>query len=264
LAFLLACFCLAAPLQAQTALDAWLSEPLGWQDEVVAEGPITLVNLHGDLRVRGKPRTKLEIVGYAQHHVDDTREVTVVPVREGDGWRLEVTMAETDGEEAPEEWADRRVDLTIYVPWTSPLTARTGAGTLEVLDMRAALGAETESGDLVAGSSRDLVVKSRSGSVRAMLQEPGWSSTATIETFSGPVVVWARPDADTALTFETRGTLTTDFTLEIERLDASQRRARAELGAGSGTVQVTSYQAPLALREVVPAVVHPAGATEEN
>jgi hypothetical protein len=49
--------------------------------------------------------------------------------------------------------------------------------------------------------------------------------------------------------------LTTDFSLDIERLDDSLRRARARLGAATGTVRVTSYQAPLALREVVPAAV---------
>lgn len=248
----------AAAATGQPSLEDWRSEPLSWRGEVAAGAPIVLINEHGDLRIRGKPNAELEIVGYRQRHADDTRGITVVPAPEGGGWRLEVKMAGEAGEEVPEDWSRRRVDLTVYVPWTSPLTARTAGGVLEARDLRATLRAETDSGELVAGSARDLVVKSGSGAVQATLQEPGWSSTATIETRSGPVTVWAHPDADVAVTLETRGTLTTDFTLEVERLDPSLRRARARLGGATGTVRVTSYQAPLALREIVPAAMRPA------
>lgn len=248
-------FAWATTASAQPRLEKWLSEPYSWRGEVAPGAAVTLINEHGDLRVRGKPSDELEIVGYLQHHVDDGREIAVEPVRSEGGWRLDVRMAASAEEEVPADWSGRRVDLTVYVPWSSPLTVRTRDGVLEALDLRAPLVVETGSGELLAGGDGDLTVESRSGSVRVVLQEPDWSSTATIETFSGPVSVWARPDADTAVSLETRGTLTTDFSLDIERLDDSLRRARARLGAATGTVRVTSYQAPLALREVVPAAV---------
>lgn len=246
----------AGQARERPTLQEWLSEPLSWRGDVEEGAPIELVNEHGDLRLRGKPIEEMEIVGYAQHHVEDERPIRVEPVRDGGGWRLEVTMGEApEGEEAPESWSGRRVDLTVYVPWTSPLVVRTADGVLEALDLRAPLSAESDSGDLSAGSSRDLTIRTRSGPVRALLEEPGWSSTATIETFSGPVTLWARPDADAAVTLATRGTLTTDFSLGIARVDDTLRRARAVLGTGTGTVTLTSYQAPLALRELVPAEV---------
>jgi len=250
--------------KAQPRLEEWLSEPFSWHGEVAPGAPITLVNEHGDLRVRGKPSEELEIVGYLQHHVDDGRKIAVEPVPSEGGWTLEVTMGSTPGEDVPADWSRRRVDLTVYVPWTSPLTVRTSDGVLEALDLRAPLVVETDSGELLAGGDGELTVKSRSGSVRVVLQEPDWSSTATIETFSGPVSVWARPDADAELTLETRGTLTTDFSLEVQRLDPSLRRAHAKLGKGTGSVRVTTYQGPLAFREIVSAVVHPAGAAEKE
>lgn len=253
-------FLLAAAATAQPSFEEWRSEPLSWRGDVAAGAPITLVNEHGDLRIRGKPRDELELVGYRQRHADDPREIAVEPVRDGEGWRLEVRTAGEPGEEVPAEWAGRRVDLTVYIPWSSPLTVRTTDGVLEALDLRAPLTAETAAGELTAGSSSNLAVTTRGGAVRVLLQGPDWAAKAVVETFSGPVTVWARPDADAAVTLETRGTLITDFTLEVERLDPSLRRARARLNAGTGTVHVTSYQAPLALREIVPGEMRPAGA----
>jgi hypothetical protein len=236
---------------AQVDPTDWIAEPLSWHGEVAAGGTLTLVNAHGDLRVRGKQIDGLEIVGFAQHHLDDPRPISVEPEPSGGGWRLEVTMAVTPGEEVPADWSGRRVDLTVYVPWKSPLTVRTDEGVLEALDLGAPLQAETVTGDLLAGSSEGMSLRSRSGTVGVVLEEPGWSSTATIETVSGAVSVHARPDADATVTLATRGTLTTDFSLEIERVDASLRRGRARLGAGTGEVLVTSYQGAITLREVV-------------
>ncbi len=240
----------AAPLLGQPASDDWRIENHTWKQELPAGLPIEIDNPYGEIRVRAFDWQGCELIGVSQRHREDPRPIELTPLLEAERLVLAVRMpaSELDAT-APTDWALRRVDLTIYVPASSPLAVRTRQGYLEVKGSTAPLTVETDGGAVLLESHGPFAARSTAGEIAVLLAEPAWGHEATIDTETGAVRLAVRRDARARLEVETRGRIATDFSIDIEREGAAAKRGRAILGDGAGVVRVRTHQGDVTLAE---------------
>ena len=249
-----------AASRAQTTKDAL---PIGaeWQAErlrdsaVVVEGtPIRVENLHGDLRVRPAAGLTAEVTAVIQTRAGDPERPELRLVEEeGGGLTIAAGFVASDDPRVPEYEAiepRRRIDLVVFLPEGSSLSARTDGGLLEVKGVTADLELETGSGSIVARSRGSIRARSDRGSVYVVLQGTLWSEPPAVETVSGEIRLEVPPSADARVVLLTAGEITTDFSIEIDRaVDARRKRAVARLGEASQEIVVTSQAGNVKLLE---------------
>lgn len=240
---------LAAPALAQS-VGEWRIESHGWKRELPAGLPIAIENPYGEVRVRAFEGQGCELAGVSQRHRDDPRPIDLEPVLEADRLVVAVRMPATaeDGA-APPEWGRRRVDLTIYVPASSPLTVRTGDGAVEVKGSTTPVAVATRNGAILIESQGPLTAETDAGDVSVLLASPAWAHEAAISTRTGDVRLAVRRDARARLEVETRGRIATDFSIEIDSVEPGLKRGRLVLGDGAGTARIRSHQGEVTLAE---------------
>jgi hypothetical protein len=256
----------ASLLAAAAAVSARAAEPVpaGWRIdrvdrelELPADAALAIRNPWGDLRVRAGDAGRVLLHAVVQHHAEDPRQLAIETSEMEGSLRLEVTWPQDDAS-APAAWRPRRADLAVEVPARADLRLLTERGLVEVKGHAGRLEARSVGGDLrlrVAGGPLD--ARTERGSILAVLAAESWNQAARFEAPSGDVEVQFPARTDASVVLETQGTLTTDFTLEVDRVGPLAKRARARLGRGGSEILLQSRRGDLRIL-LLPAAPVPA------
>lgn len=228
-----------------SASEKWLVERSDLAEKLATGAPVTVDNRHGDLRVRVGEPGELSVHGALQR-LGGEPALRIEIVSDGAGWRVRVVEP---GAARPREGPPRRADLAVVLPADSPLTLRGGSDLVEARGFAAALVAETSTGEIRLRGSGAVNLRSERGAIRVAFHPVTPSAPSRIETLTGDIEVEFPSKTSAEARLETQGSLTTDYSLEVERIGPLTKRAYARLGSGGAEIRLASRTGDLRLLE---------------
>lgn len=257
-ALLLASLLVPAASTAQTPAEElspaeWSVERFTREEKVLPGTAVRIENLHGDLRLRAGPEDLLVAWAVAQRHEKDPRAPSLaIEVAEGE-LVLRVVLPEGEGA-APAAWARRRLDLVVEVPAGTAVKARTDRGLVEARGITGRIEARSRAGDIRFRAKGPVDLETERGEILVLLDRSRWALPVRLRTVTGAIELHTRADADAAIRLSTRGSFTTDFSLEVRRVPGHGKEATARLGEGRAPIELVSEQGPVRLLEMPVAV----------
>lgn len=214
---------------------------------------VRVVNEFGDIRTRASADARIDVSAVIQKREDLNAEPDIAIVESDDGLRVEVRFPEASIDRAliaPGRREDRRVDLVVFLPPGVELSARTVRGLIEAKGLTGTADLRSERGDLVIQTSASVDARTEHGSIAAVLRGRGWTSPPRLETLTGDIRVELPPAIDAVVRISTRGEITTDYSIEIQR-DGLLRTAVATIGAGSQDLFIDTNQGGVRLLQSI-------------
>lgn len=224
-------------------LDEWAIDRSEQRFSTVGLTTVELVNAQGNIRTRGQDGETLEVFNVAQHGRTDKVKVDLLERRTGDRLILELVYREAEsGQVTPVPFRDlRRVDLSAFVPHRLNLVIRTRDGFAESKGHQGKLSVTTESGDINIKSKGRVSATSRIGNITSYHQVDRWEGVSRYRTRTGSVVVWLPESPSVDAHVDTAGSITTDFSIDIESRPGSTRKlANARIGAADRKLEIRS------------------------
>lgn len=226
--------------------DDWSIERFQWSGSPKPGAAIEIVNQHGDVRTRSSGINEVEVLANIQHASDDPYEAVVRISDETDPFEVDVAWklreGATVGESTP-EMAKRRVDLTVILPRTSPLTVRTADGLVEAKGHGALVTAQSEGGEIRVSTEGTVSARSERGAIDAVLKTVDQKESSAFETSTGDITVWLPADAEVTVEAETMGVISTDFSIDIRRDETGRRKiATATIGGGGPHMKIKTIR----------------------
>ncbi len=221
----LACLLVSATAQAQPADSEWTLERMEWSSPVEALKTVTITNRYGAIRIGGTSGELAgiaELHGMAQYHADDPRKPVLVSHFEDGALSLEITYP-NDGDvaEPPDSWRKRRTDITIYVDRNAHMSLETLHGDVVVRGYSGPIDVRSESGKVEIKAEGPLRVMSKYGAVEAFFQSATLPTPLILETVSGPIHLSLPWHAGPYASIETRGEISSDYSIDIQWLPNS-------------------------------------------
>ncbi|MEM8964350.1 MAG: hypothetical protein AAGD38_22885 [Acidobacteriota bacterium] len=231
--------------------EEWLLTSLSEAVDAEAMPTLRLDHPWGDVRVEATDTDRIHVTAIAQSHRDDPRKPSIrwVP------GEVMVGFAELELVE-DEAWAPRRIDIGLLVPQDLEIEIVTRAGAIEAKKATAPLRVSSTEGDIVYNGSGPISAHSERGAVRAMLRRTGADLDVELSTLTGDVWCILLEGARAQIALETRGPVTTDFSVEIERATGSPlKHGTIQLGeAGSATTSsiiLKSYSGGIRVQNLI-------------
>jgi hypothetical protein len=212
---------------------------------------IEIRNLFGDLRIRPSDQDEIYLSAMLQRHSEDPLRAEIVTGPVDGTYRIEVTYPPPEGGELVAdlpEWQKRRVDLTVFVPAKRPIRLETDRGLLEVKGLEHGIEAWSAHGNITVSTGGPLIARTGRGSITCRFSATDWQRPVELETLTGPIAVTLPADANTTVTMETFGELTTDYSLTVSRPNRqTPKTAQAAIGKGERELFMTSNRGNLKL-----------------
>ena len=254
IASLIAVCALGVPLRAQEpSLEDWQLARHEWTGEIADGRGVEIVNVYGDVRVRGGAEREIYLLANYQHHEDDPRRPVFAVDERAGRMLLEIRYPEVEVPEVaeiPDSWRKRRVDITVFVPAAADTKVTTTAGLAEVRGLRGQVVVSTEKGDIRVRIAGSLVAKTVHGEVLAQFRRTDWQTPSRIETLTGDMRVELPRGGEADVRIATRGEITTDYSLEIRRSEGSQlKQGVARIGEAGGKLVLESNRGAIKLIE---------------
>jgi hypothetical protein len=243
----------------------WVVERAETRGAVEAGRAVKVGNPHGNVVVRGGDEGEIMVLSLAQRQRTDPRhaEVAIRPGVE------EVTVEASWAQAAPAaeggEAERHRIDLTVLVPPGSAVSIETIDGDVEAKGLRAPLRVETVRGDVRAVVTGEVVAVSEHGALLVHFLSTGWQRGSRLTTTTGAITAELPAGGEATVTFHTAGSITTDYSVEIERDERSSRKTgSAVIGGGGKLLEIESDRGPITLMaSLVPDVTsHRTGSAE--
>jgi len=242
----------APPVSAEPDLSDWKIEHEESSHPIAATGEIRIVNLRGGVTLRAGETDLVVVSTVSQRHGDDPRTPEVRVEELPGGLAVDVDFADDPKIEERAEWLKRRVDLGVAVPEGVTVSIRTADGDIEVKDLEGSADLATTSGKITFKGPGGIQARSDSGEVFAQLRRSNWPEPVAIETTTGEIRAELLEGANATAEIETRGPITTDFTVVIERKPGSMlKRGVATIGGGGQELRLTSYSGPIRLSAAI-------------
>jgi hypothetical protein len=250
----------ALPSFAQPDISDWQFDREKVSHEVEATGQVRVVNPWGSVTVHAGEGERVDVSIVGQRHREDPRATEVTIEETPTGLAVEPRFA--DNLEVAEllEWQARRIDIGVFVPRGVTVSVTTTDGAIEVEDLEGPATLESAAGDITYRGFGSLRAKSDTGQVFAQLRRSDWEEPCDIETRTGDIRAELLEGAAARVEVETRGWITTDYSLAIERRPGQRlKRGTATVGAGGQLLRLTSYSGGVKLLAVIvpESAVHP-------
>ncbi|MGE0641816.1 MAG: hypothetical protein AB7G12_07015 [Thermoanaerobaculia bacterium] len=237
--------------RAKEESSSWILHSLSDSFAVPVGGTLRVEHLLGDVRVEAEETDRVHVTAIAQHHRDDPR-APAIRVTEKDSDRiLTVEFAATEGGSDP-SWARRRIDVGLLVPRGLDLEIRTDRGRIEVKKSESRSRLTSDRGDIVYEGSGSVTAHSERGSLRALLSRTGEGRKAELSSLTGDLWCTLLEGAHAEVTLETRGTVTTDYSVEIARQAGSPlKKGRIRLGEEGTRIRLQSHSGGIRVQSVI-------------
>ncbi|MGB5815541.1 MAG: hypothetical protein WBH75_19905 [Thermoanaerobaculia bacterium] len=222
----------------------WQIEHYRWSGSIAEGRAIDIRNNHGDIRCRFSDSEEVLVSAVIQRHSDDPRRAEMAIEESKDGLTIAVLYPPVDDPGASEvtpEMEKRRVDLTALIPAGSRLTAGTIKGLIEAKGLESDVEASSLSGNIVLATTGLVHARTEHGRIDAVLESDTWQGRPTLETVTGDITLFLPPSTDATIRAETRGLITTDYSIEISQEAAiGPKQAVARIGEGHLELAITS------------------------
>lgn len=245
---LLPCLLLPCPSQAADN-EHWKIENLRQEIELGEARLLDLENAIGELHVRGGSDGPVELYATVQRHVDDPDRPRIEPRIEGDRFTLDVSYPQ-ERESLPAPWRKRRVDLVLYVPADVVLELESVHEKLRVKGFAGDVLARSVTGAISIITSGKVEARSDYGDIDVQLTGSaldGSALEAKLETLTGDISLTLGSAAQPRARLESRGLLTSDYSIDIEWTTASRKRGLVGGKSGEPTLLLTSERGDLKL-----------------
>jgi len=231
--------------------SAWLINSLSDSFTVAEGATLRFAHTWGDVRVEAGETDRIHVTALAQYHRDDPR-VPSIRVSDGDAaGRLVVEFAHLEIAE-DEAWAKRRIDVGLLVPLGLEIDIETDRGVIEVKKLEAPGRLASDRGDIVYDGTGSVSARTERGSLRALLRQTGEGRSADLSTLTGDIWCILLEGAQADVTLETRGTVTTDYSVELDREAGSPlKKGRIRIGEGGAAITLTSHSGGVRLQSLI-------------
>lgn len=227
---------------------AWLVERNEVRHEVAEHRAVTVRNPWGNVVVRPGDEEELLVLSLAQRHRDDPRVSAVTFGEEGDSVVVRVEYPEIAIAEPVGEWERRRVDLTVLVPPESSLTVVTEDDDIEVKGVHGPFSATSVRGAIRALVGGRVEASTEHGELAVHFLNTAWSGPSRLTTRTGPITAELPAGGAARVSFRTSGSLTTDYSVTIDRDPASGlKTGTAAVGEGGPVLAIESDRGPVTL-----------------
>lgn len=249
---ILACFVASTAVHAQPADSDWTLERMEWSSPVEDLKTVTITNHYGAIRIGGTSGELAgiaELHGMAQYHADDPRKPVLVSDFKDGALSLEIAYP-NDGEVAdpPDSWRKRRIDITVYVDKNADLHLETLHDAAIVRGYSGPIHVQSESGDVEIKAEGPLQVMSKYGAVDVFFQSADLPTPLHLETVSGPIHLSLPWHAAPTASLETRGEISSDYSIDIEWLpDSTLKRGSVGEKPSDNPVLLRSNQGNIRL-----------------
>ena len=225
----------------------WLLQSL--KEARVIDGGEALVvrHLRGDVRVQATDTDRVQVTVLAQYRSDDPR----LPEIRWEDARLTVDFAALEIAES-EAWAKRRIDLGLLVPRELELRIETGDGLIAMKDLTAPVELFSKHGEITYKGTGELTARSEHGRIRAVLRETEEGQSIALSSLTGDIQCTFLEGADAQIELRTRGPITTDYSIEIDReVGSPLKKGRVRLGEGGAVVRLESENGGLRVQGLI-------------
>lgn len=243
------------PAVAEDGHEELSIERTSWAESIGSERPVVVDNPWGDVRLRfGGWQGVLEVQGVLQQPGDGGARLVVEVETDDDRIVVRVAARIKEGASTDVLAASRaRADVVAMVPAGPPVRVSTAGGLIDGKGVRGDLTARSESGAVrVREIHGTLDLESDRGELEATLVAGAAGRPQRLVTVTGDITVYCADAANLDVRLATSGTLTTDFSLEVEHRDGEEpdKRAAARVGAGGHPLELESRRGALALRRL--------------
>ena len=212
---------------------------------------LDLTLLEGDVRVEGTDADVVVVTWIAQRHPDDPRQARIGE-RDDDGTKVLTPGFDELEIEEHETWRNRRMDVGIALPRDLALTIRTESGSIEVEKHAAEVRLTSVSGDIAYDGEGALEARSGRGRVRALIRSTRTDAPVRVETRTGEIWLQLLEGASAAITLETQGSITTDYSVAVEREPGKRfKKATATVGSGRRPMTLVSHAGSIRLMSLI-------------
>ncbi len=217
---------------------------------------LTFLHTLGDVRIRTADTDRIQVTIIAQYHTDDPRApiIRFVPGEAGDNsasHKLMVNFAYLEIAE-DEAWAKRRIDVGLLVPKGLRLQIETGDGLIEAEHLEAAVELKSVRGEITYEGTGDLTAHTERGSIRAHLSKTSATHSVALSSLTGDINCIFLEGANAQVEVSTRGPLTTDYSIDINR-DAGSvlKQGRVQIGKDGSKIRIESHNGSVRLQGLI-------------
>lgn len=233
--FILCCLCALfsynAALQAQPTNEQWRHQRQEWTLPRPETTVFAVENLWGDIRVRTHAEDEIYVLANIQRHTDDPRAMSLVIDNESEQPGVQAHFPDPPTITAHADWQPRRIDLTVFVPANQALNLITDKGLAEARGLKAPVQVKTYTGDVYLRTHNAVNAHSDYGDIHTLFLTTDWAQHSRIKTLTGNIEVSFPHGGAAQVALQTKGQITTDYTVEIER-DRHQelKTGKAQIG----------------------------------
>jgi hypothetical protein len=235
-------------LAAEPALDEWHFDRQEWTWDLAPGAAVSLHNPWGDIRVRSQGKAEAYLLINAQRHKEDPREVELKVVQEEGRLVLTLHYPEGEVEEEPEGWKKRRIDATLMIPAATNTKLKTDRGLLEARGLSGFAEAESYRGEIRMRAKGGVRALNEHGRIYIQFLDTRWKQASDLETVTGNIRVEMPRGGRAEVKVETRGEITTDYSMTISREDGKQlKQGKTSVGEGGKPLSMKSNRGAIAL-----------------
>lgn len=244
--------------------ESWKVERQEWRTPLGDATSVEFRNPWGEIRVKKGDRPECYLKVAVQRHEDDPRPWTLDMSSTDQGLVVEAKFTDNLEVMVPSSWDRRRMDAVLVLPSSLDLRLETLDGKIVIKGWKGALQLKSRDGDINLRTHGPVVAESRQGTLRTLFLGTQWATTSRFETSAGLIRVELPRGGSAEVELETRGELTSDYSLQINRPEGqSLKKARSRVGRSGPKLVLKSHQGAIKLlASLIPVsdhVPHPSG-----
>jgi hypothetical protein len=216
----------------------WTIDSYRWAGTLAPSSRITVLNPHGDVRLRDADAGEVAVSAMIQRRTSDPVKAEVRIRRRWGRLRIEVLYP------AAPQGDLHRVDLTIFVPARVRIAARTKDGRIEARGLENDLDFVSAGGDVAFSTIGTARVSTARGDITAELRG-GWRRAPRLVARHGDITLRLPPEADARVRIRATGEVAVRRQARFER--RTGRKTIIVLGGGAHSLFLNTPQGGVTL-----------------
>jgi len=234
----------------------WLLNTMKDALTVAAGDTLIFHHSHGDVRIETADTDRIQVTAIAQYRADDPRlpELVFDSVTMADGTsqhRLGVDFINLDIAE-DDAWNNHRIDVGILVPVGLLLDIVTGDGLIEAKNIEVHSSLNSNRGDIEIKGTGSVIAHTKRGNILAHLRQTGATHSVNLSTLTGDIRTLFLEGANARVKVTTRGPITTDYSIKMDREAGSPlKQGQVQIGESGSDVVLTSHSGGIRLQGLI-------------
>lgn len=223
----------------------------------VADGDVlSFRHPYGDVRIESADTDRIQVTAIAQYRSDDPRvpQMRLVKGEPVDGKASHQLIIEFAYLEIAENeaWDNRRIDVGLFIPEGLQLEIETVNGLIETKSLKARTSLKSLTGDIEYKGTADIKAHTERGDILAHIRQTGPSHLVELSTLTGDIRSLFLEGANAQINLVTRGPITTDYSIEIDRKVGSPlKMGKVQIGEGGSQVKLESTNGGIRLQGLI-------------